>query len=71
MDALNVVFQCRNTLCQLIEKYIHMQGIPKPTVSYRNIIQEPKSCDPSWKKKTMKKNFPPLRIWKSMPSLNI
>lgn len=73
MDALNVVLQCRNTVRQLIEKYIHTQGIPEPTVSFRNIIQEPKLCDPSWNKKTMKirKNFPPLRIWKSVPSLNI
>lgn len=73
LDAFRVVFQLRNTLHQLIEKYIHIQGIPEPTATYRNIIQEPKLCDPSWNKKTMKisKNFPPLRIWKSMPSLNI
>lgn len=32
MDALNVVLQCRNTLCQLIEKYVHTQGIPEPAV---------------------------------------
>lgn len=32
MDALNVLLQCRNTLRQLIEKYIHTQGIPEPTV---------------------------------------
>lgn len=73
LDAFRVVFQLRNTLHQLIEKYIHIQGIPELTATYRNIIQEPKLCDPSWNKKTMKisKNFPPLRIWKSMPSLNI
>lgn len=73
LDTFRVVFQCRNTLYQLIEKYIHIQGIPELTASYRNIIQEPKLCDPSWNKKTMKisKNFPPLRMWKSMPSLNI
>lgn len=73
LDAFWVVFQCRNALHQLTEKYIHIQGIPKLTASYTNIIQEPKLCDPSWNKKTMKisKNFPPLRIWKSMPSLNI
>ena len=60
MDALNVVLRCSNTLHQLTEKYTHTQGIPEPIVSYRNIIQEPKLCDPSWNKKTMKisKNFP-------------
>lgn len=73
MDALSMVLQCRSTLCGLIGKYIHMQGIPETTAGYRNIIQEPTLCEPSWNTKTTKisKNFPPLRIWKSMLYLNI